>query len=255
MKKALALVLLCLAVAGASAAPLNAALDSVYQFYAAKDLDKAYAILQRLDAEAQTPADRFTARLEIGDFLLDKKADYAGAASAYTTLAADYPRHKQLPDVLYRLALALEMQEDYLEAAKNYEIVATKYSKSTYGVDALDAIERCFRKNYQERVAYVDSYPITRIELDDRIGRNPAAYEKYEKKQQLLDTMIGTRLLYSAALAAGIGSDSTFLYNLGEQRNRAVFQEWYERTVTSKSAPTEKEETGLAMRSAGEPIV
>ena len=242
MKKALTLVLLCLmAAAGTSAAPLSAALDSVYQLYAAKDMDKAYATLQRLDAEAQTPADRFAVRLEIGDFLLDKKGDYAGAKSVYTALATEYPKHKLLPDVLYRLALCLEMQEDYLEAAKNYEIVATKYPKSTYGTDALDAIERCFRKNYQDRVAYVDSYPITRIELDDRISRNPSTYEKYEKKQQLLDTMIEGRLLYSAALAAGIAKDSAFVYNLGEQRNRAMFQDWYERTVTSKSAPTEKE--------------
>ena len=241
MKKALTLVLLSLMAAGASAAPLSAALDSVYQLYAAKDMDKAYATLQRLDAEAQTPADRFAVRLEIGDFLLDKKDDYAGAKLVYTALAAEYPKQKLLPDVLYRLAFTFEMKEEYLEAAKNYEIVATKYPKSTYGADALDAIERCFRKNYQDRVAYVDSYPITRIELDDRISRNPSTYEKYEKKQQLLDTMIEGRLLYSAALAAGIAKDSAFLYNLGEQRNRAMFQDWYERTVTSKSAPTEKD--------------
>jgi parvulin-like peptidyl-prolyl isomerase len=242
VKKALTLVLLCLmAAAGTSAAPLSAALDSVYQLYAAKDMDKAYATLQRLDAEAQTPADRFAVRLEIGDFLLDKKDDHAGAKLVYTALAAEYPKQKLLPDVLYRLAFTFEMKEEYLEAAKNYEIVATKYPKSTYGADALDAIERCFRKNYQDRVAYVDSYPITRIELDDRISRNPSTYEKYEKKQQLLDTMIEGRLLYSAALAAGIAKDSAFLYNLGEQRNRAMFQDWYERTVTSKSAPTEKD--------------
>ena len=241
MKKALTLVLLCLiAVAGASAAPLGAALDTVYWHYAAKDMDKAYAMLQRLDAEARTPADRFVARLEIGDFLLDKKADYAGAESVYAALAAAYPKHKLLPDVLYRLALCLEMREDYLEGARNYEIVATRYTKSAYGADALDAIERCFRKNYQDRVAYVDSYPLTRIELDDRISRNPSAYEKYEKKQQLLDTMIDNRLLYSAALAAGIARDSTFVFNLGEQRNRAIFQQWYERTVKSKAEPSEK---------------
>jgi len=242
VKKALTLVLLWLvAAAGASVAPLGAALDSVYQFYAAKDLARAYSTLQRLDAEAKTPADRFAVRLEIGDFLLDKKADYAGAESVYTALTTEYPKHKQLPDVLYRLALCLEMQEDYLGAAKNYELVATKYPKSTYGADALDAIERCFRKNYQDRVAYVDSFPITRIELDDRIGRNPSAYEKYEKKQELLDTMIDNRLLYSAALAAGIARDSAFLYNLGEQRNRAMFQEWYDCTVTSKATPSEKD--------------
>jgi len=242
VKKSLTLVLLCLlAVAGASATPLSAALDTVYWDYAAKNTDQAYAILQRLDADARTPADRFVTRLEIGDFLLDKKADYAGAESVYAALAADYPKHKLLPDVLYRLALSLELQEDYLEGARNYEIVATRYTNSTYGADALDAIERCFRKNYQDRVAYVDSYPLTRIELDDRISRNPSAYDQYEKKQQLLDTMIDNRLLYSAALAAGVDRDSTFVANLNEQRNRAMFQLWYDRTVTARAEPSEKE--------------
>ena len=242
MKKALTLVLLCLvAAAGASAAPLSAALDTVYRLYVMNDMDQAYAMLQRLDAEAKTPADHFVARLEIGDFLLDKKADPAGAEAAYTRLLADFPKHAQVPDVLYRLALAQELQEKYLEAAKNYEKVATKYSKSTFGTDALDAIERCFRKNYQDRVALVDSYPLTRIELDDRISRNPAAYEQFAKKQELLDTMIDNRLLYSAAVAAGVSRDTAFVFNLTEARNRAMFQEWYERSVNAKSEPTEKD--------------
>jgi peptidyl-prolyl cis-trans isomerase C len=242
VKKILTLVLLCLvAAAGVSATTVSAALDSVYRLYVTKDMDQAYAMLQRLDAEAKSPADRFAVRLEIGDFLLDKKADYAGAEAAYTALAAAYPKHKQLPDVLYRLALSQELQEKYLEAAKNYEKVATRYSKSAFGTDALDAIERCFRKNYQDRVAFVDSFPLTRIELDDRISRNPAAYEKYDKKQQLLDTMIDNRLLYSAAIAAGITQDTAFVFNLSEQRNRAMFQEWYERSVNAKSEPTEKD--------------
>jgi len=242
VKKALTLVILCLiAAAGANAAPFSSALNTVYQLYVTKDMDQAYAMLQRLDAEAKTPADRFLVRLEIGDFLLDKKTDYAGAEAVYTALAAAYPKHKQLPDVLYRLALSQEMQEKYLEAAKNYEQVATRYPKSTFGTDALDAIERCFRKNYQDRVAFVDSYPLTRIELDDRISRNPAAYEQYAKKQELLDTMIDNRLLYSAALLSGVTHDSAFMSGITEARNRAMFQEWYERTINAKSEPTEKE--------------
>jgi len=242
VKKSLTLVLLCLiAVAGAFAAPLGAALDSVYRLYVVKDMDQAYAMLQRLETEAKTPADRFAVRLELGDFLLDKKSDPAGAEAVYTRLLTDFPKHRQVPDVLYRLALCQELQEKFLEAAQNYEKVATRYSKSTYGTDALDAIERCFRKNYQDRVAFVDSFPLTRIEIDDRISRNPSAYEKYEKKQELLDTMVDNRLLYTAALAAGTTKDSAFQFNIGEQRNRAMFQEWYERTVNSKSEPTEKE--------------
>ncbi|HTW92586.1 MAG TPA: peptidyl-prolyl cis-trans isomerase [bacterium] len=242
MKKALTLALLCLvAAAGASTTPVSAALDTVYGLYVAKKVDQAHAVLQRLDAEAKTPADRFAVRLELGDFLLDKKADYAGAESVYSGLSAAYPKDKQLPDVLYRLALCEELRENYLDAAKYYEQVATRYSKSTYGSDALDAIERCFRKNYQDRVAFVDSFPITRIEIDDHISRNPTAYEKFDKKQQLLDTMIDNRLLYKAALAGGVARDTSFTSGFEDQRNRAMFQEWYQRTVEDNSAPTEKD--------------
>jgi peptidyl-prolyl cis-trans isomerase C len=241
MSKATVLALCCAVFSAAfGATPFEAALDSVYQLYSSKDNAGAWSILTRLDATA-SPQDKFQARLELGDFLLDKKQDCSGAAGIYERLAADFPKHKDLPGVLYRLALSQELQEQFLDAARNYEKVATKYSKSAWGTDALDAIERCFRKNYQERVAFVDGFPLTRIELDDRIARNPAAYEKYEKKQGLLDTMIDNRLLYSAALKAGMAADSSFLFNLGEQRNRAMFQEWYERNVNAKAEPSEKE--------------
>ncbi|MEO0086354.1 MAG: hypothetical protein ABIK37_06965, partial [candidate division WOR-3 bacterium] len=160
--------------------------------------------------------------------------------AVYEALLADFPKHREVPAVLYRLALAQELQEKFLDAARSYEKVATRYNKSSWANDALDAIERCFRKNYQDRVAYVDGFPITRIEIDDRISRNPTAYEAFEKKQQLLDTMIDNRLLYTAALAAGIAEDSSFRFNMAEQRNRAMFQEWYDREVTSRAEPDEK---------------
>jgi hypothetical protein len=181
---------------------------------------------------------RLECELDIGDLLLDRLGSYAAAESVYSGIASEYPRHPKTPDVLYRLALALEMQEKFLEAARYYEPVATKYAKSYFGADALDAIERCFRKNYQDRIAYVDGYPITRIELDDRIGRDSAAYQTYESKQRLLDTMIDNRLLYVAALAANVQRDSGFVRTMSEQRNRALFQEWYEREVTGK-VPTQ----------------
>ena len=241
MKKALALALLVLTTTLVSAAPkTEAALDSVYQLYAAKDWSGAQQMLARLEAGATNPNDKFVYALEMGDYLLDKAHDYSGAEAQYSRLLEQYPRNRQVPDVLYRLALSQEMQEKFLDAARNYEKVATRYSKSTYGTDALDAIERCFRKNYQDRVAYVDSFPVTRIEIDDRISRNPSAFEQYEKKVQLLDTMIDNRLLYQAAVKTGLENDSAFKFNVGEARNRAMFQEWYEREVNSKAEPSEK---------------
>ncbi len=228
-------------VSTAGAAPLAPALDSVYHLYSVGDHQAAFEMLQRLEPGYPRGNDNFLVRLEVGDCLLDKLDDYAAAESVYGGLLEDFPRDRRRPDVMYRLALAQELQEEYLDAAMNYEQVATQYMKSTYGTDALDAIERCFRKNYQERVAYVNGYPITRIELDDLISRNPSYYEPYEKKQALLDTMIQRRLMHEAALAAGITEDSSFARAYTEARNRAVFEEWYAREVTAKAEPSEKE--------------
>lgn len=225
----------------AAPAGLNADLDSLYRLYAAGELAAAEGLLAQMAQRYQRPGDRFLVELERADYLLDKQHNYAEAERILTELATQHPKHKLLPDVLYRLALAQELQEKFLDAARNYEKVATRYSRSRYGTDALDAIERCFRKNYQERVAYVNGYPITRIELDDRISRNPSAYESYESKLALLDTMIDYRLLYTAALAAGVTRNPAFLEEFREGRNRALFSEWYERTVTSRAQPTDKE--------------
>ena len=239
MKKAFAAIVVIAAVAAAQQLP--AALDSVYRQYSVGEHAAALARLERLEPLFPRGNDNFVVRLEIGDCLLDKLGDCAAAESVYTGLLADFPRDRRVPDVMYRLALAQEMQEKYLDAAQNYEKVATQYMKSTYGTDALDAIERCFRKNYQERVAYVNGYPITRIELDDLISRNPAFYEPFEKKQALLDTMIERRLIHEAALAAGLDRDTGYTRPRAETRNRAVFEEWYARTVTDRAEPTEKE--------------
>ncbi len=237
MKRSLIAILL---IVSAAVSAVPAALDSVYLLYAHGSHREAYELLQRL-AERASGNQKFDVDLEIGDYYLDKVHDYARAESVYAGLIAAFPRHRSLPDVIYRLALAQELQEKFLDAALNYEKVATRYSKSRYGADALDAIERCFRKNYQDRVAYVNGFPITRIELDDRISRNPSAYEQYERKQQLLDTMIDNRLLYEAARAAGMADDPAFVFNIGEVRNRLMLQRWYDREVNARSEPTEKE--------------
>jgi peptidyl-prolyl cis-trans isomerase C len=242
MRRTLALLALALFAGAAFGAPsAGTAFDTLYQYLGEGNHAAAQSLIARLESQAKKPADRFAAALEHGDLLLDKLSDYAGAEAIYARLADENPRHKQLPDIIYRLALAQELQEKYLDAARNYEKVATRYSTSTFGTDALDAIERCFRKNYQERVAVVDGHPLTRIEIDDRISRDPVRYETYDKKLQLLDSMVDTRLFYVAALAAGADRDPLFSASYREIRNRAVFTEWYERTVNEAAVPTEKE--------------
>lgn len=241
MKLTATLALLAVVAAAPAAGISPTTLDSLYQLYVVGDYAGAGALLERLETDAKGAAEQLAVGIERGDFLLDKLHDYIAAESVYAGLLARFPKDRQVPTVLYRLALAQEMREDFLEAARNYEKVATQYQKSDFADDALDAIERCFRKNYQDRVAYVDGFPITRIELDDRISRSPAQYETFASKQQLLDTMIDNRLLYQAALAANVTADPAFQAGINDARNRAMFQSWYEQAVTGRAQPTDKE--------------
>lgn len=220
------------------------ALDTVYFYYAEQDYARAYHLLLQLDAQVTSPPEKFLVQLELGDYYLGKANGYPKAESIYQQLITNFPKHPRTPELLYRLALSQELQEKFFNAAKSYEQLATHYFKSPYGQEALDAIERCFTKNYQDRVAYVNGYPITRIELDERISRNPAAYEPFTKKQELLDTMVNNRLLYEAAITEGLSANPQIVENLKETRNRAMFQVWYERYVTGKAEPSEKELRG-----------
>lgn len=240
MKKYCAIILLGITIC-LGAKTTFPELDSIYFYYAEQDYDKAYRLLTKLSGQNLTPQQHFALMLELGDYYLDKTHDYHRAESIYQQLIEQHPKHTRLPDVLYRLALAQELQEKFLDAAKNYEQVATKHFKSAYGPEALDAIERCFRKNYQERVAYVNGFPITRIELDDRISRNPSLYETFDKKMALLDTMIDNRLLYEAAVSQGLENEPMLIRSITDTRNRLMFQTWYERYVTGKAEPSEKE--------------
>ncbi len=238
MKKLICSVLL--SIVWAHSQNLTTKLDSVYRYYALQQYSAAENLLQRLDAVSTRPADKFLVKLELADFFLDKKEDYAAAESLYRLILEQFPKDKRMPEILYRLALSQELQEKFLDAAKNYEQVATRYMKSAFGADALDAIERCFRKNYQDRVAYVDGFPITRIELDERISQNPAAYEKYEKKQELLNSMIDNRLQYQAAKSIGVFEDKHFRSSLNQIRNRLLYEEWYERNIVGRLDTSEK---------------
>ncbi|MGB9741630.1 MAG: peptidyl-prolyl cis-trans isomerase [candidate division WOR-3 bacterium] len=240
MRKVLALIFTLLGLTLGSSA-INSALDSIYFFYTENRLAEAQQLLQQLSTRPLNREQQLNVMLEMADYYLDKVGDYTRAESIYRQIINDYPRHRLIPGVLYRLALAQELQEKYLDAAKNYEQVATRHIKSPYAQDALDAIERCFRKNYQERVAYVNNYPITRIELDDRISRNPSIYESFDAKRKLLDTMIDNRLLYEAAVRTGLLNDPQVRKTLSDLRNRQMFQVWYDRQVTARAEPGEKE--------------
>jgi len=221
----------------------NTTLSAAQKLYLTNDYAKALQLLN--DALTQTHFYNIKALYtrEIGDIYLDKLHDYAKAESIYKVIIrdfpkfkvfADFPKSKAIASVIYRLGITYERQERFLDAAQAYEQVATKYIKSTYSNDALDAIERCFKKNYQDLVAKIDQYPITRIEFDDRVNQAPNRYEKFEDKQKLLDDMIDERLLYVDALRMHLENNPDVITKMTEMRNNSLFQEWYNRNVVER---------------------
>ena len=230
------LVLACVLCGLASAAATSPVPDQVYSLYLAHD----YAAAKKVISDALSSAKDADARLvlgtELGDLYLDKLRDYPRAESVYQALIAQNPDAKSIADVVYRLGVTDEREEKFLDAAQEYEKVAIKYQGSTYADDALNAIERCFRKNYQDRAAYVDGYPITRLEFDDEVSKSPAQYEKFDEKLKLLNTMIDDRLLYAAALKAKLMESPDFTSQMSDFRRDQMLQTWYDHDVVKKVA-------------------
>lgn len=219
-------------------------LAGIRRLYMTKEYAKALEQLNNLLPQIRDYNMKATYLMEIGDIYLDKLRDYPKAESTYKTIVRDFSKFKDIAGVLYRLGITYENEERFLDAAQAYEQVATKYMKSPFGNDALDAIERCFKKNYQDLVAKVDNYPITRIEFDDRVSQAPTRYEKFEDKQKLLDDMIDERLLYLTAIKKNVENNPDVTNRLTEIRNNSLFQEWYNRTVVEKVKVSEGEKKG-----------
>ncbi|MEO0115963.1 MAG: peptidyl-prolyl cis-trans isomerase [candidate division WOR-3 bacterium] len=232
-------------------------IEEVRRLYLTKEYDNALDILAR-EYETATEAERPYIQLEMGDIYLDKKRDFDKAEEIYNGILRSYPNLPETPDILYRLALLAERKEDFVTAASLYEKIATQYlryekryrfpfkierkeRKPKYMDDALEAIERTFKKNYQERVAYVDGYPITQVELDERVLHSPTGGASFEEKKKELERLIEDRLLYQRALRSGYAQKEDFRKTIDDVRRRFLFSEWYNQEVVNQASVSEKE--------------
>jgi peptidyl-prolyl cis-trans isomerase C len=242
MRKTLATIILILSIISIvkATSPADVELKNIYNLYNKEDYTTAEQKLQALVTTENTKL-QYPYLLELGDFYLDKLNNYAAVESIYKLITEKYPKQKDIADVYYRLGVTYEKEEQFLEAAQMYEMVATKYRKSQYATDALDAIERCFKKNYQDVVAKIDGYPITRIEFDDRISQAPASYDTYDKKMQLLNDMINDRLMYLEAINQGLNQQADYKTRIADIRKNSMFQAWYQREVVNQVKITESD--------------
>lgn len=175
--------------------------------------------------------------LELGDIYFDKLDEPIKAKQIYQEIIDKYPQKDGW--VYYRLGLVLEALEDYLNAAKIYEIVATKYRKPPLDSFSLSGVERCFKKNYQDTVAIVDGYRITRLELDEMLAKQSPFARKDERG--LLEQMILERLLYIQALKHNVKSMQEYKNQIKQTRTTLLLDEVRAVNVIEKAVPTEKE--------------
>ncbi|MDW8113561.1 MAG: peptidyl-prolyl cis-trans isomerase [candidate division WOR-3 bacterium] len=218
-------------------------------YYLTGEWEKGIKYLDSLLSLETKPDRKVILLIEKADIYFDKLRDYKKAEEIYQEIINNYKKSKFIPEVYYRLGLIKELEENYLEAAQIFEKVVVEYPKSKYAEDALDAIERCFKKNYIERVALVDGWPITQIEFDERIARNPTAYEKFEDKLKLLNEMIDERLLYSEAKKRELFPLIKENYN--EHRKMLIFQQWYNDEIVNKIKVSKKEKKDYYKKNKG----
>jgi peptidyl-prolyl cis-trans isomerase C len=175
--------------------------------------------------------------LEKGDIYLDKIEDYEKAAEVYTDLIENHKKKEGW--LYYRRALAYEKSEDYLTAAKSYEIVATQYRKPPLDSFSLSGVERCFKKNYQDFVASVDGYKITRLELDEQLAKAGPFAKK--DARAVLDQIILERLIYVNALQRGMAKTDFYQEKIGARKRALLLEELKAVEVLAKAQPSEKE--------------
>jgi len=175
--------------------------------------------------------------LEKGDIYFAKLGDFSKAVEIYKGVIEE--QRKKDGWLYYRLALAYEMNENFLDAAKAYEIIATKYRKSPLDSFALSGVERCFEKNYQDYVATINGYNITRLELDKEMSKRMGFGSRDENA--VLDGMVLGRLILENARNYQV--DTTLIYKetMIDKRKSLLLEEVYAVDVIEKAKPSERE--------------
>ncbi len=185
----------------------------------------------------QKNKDPYQWKTEKGDIYYSKLLDFQHAAEVYQDVV-DNHKHKN-GWAYYRLAQVLEIEEDYLNSARMYEIVATRFRKAPLDSFSLNGVERCFKKNYQDYVAVIDGYNITRLELDERTGRGGQFARPDEKA--VLEQMITERLIFANAVEHNVIETEYFETNFPMRNRTLLLDEVRTSEVIKRAEPTERQ--------------
>ena len=146
--------------------------------------------------------------------------------------------YRKMDRVYYLLGLTYMELGRYVDAARAFETVATRFPKSPYFEDALDGVEEAFKKNFKEVEAIAGDVPITKVEVDARIEEMPplfrGKYETPEGRKQLLDRMIDEILMTKEAEARKLDLKEGVRQQLKRARAQILQRALYEEEVRNK---------------------
>jgi peptidyl-prolyl cis-trans isomerase C len=199
-----------------------------------KDFENALSIYKEvLNSKELDKNKKFEVYLNIADIELDKFERPDSAIKYLQAARKDFTdAYRRMDEVFYRLGLAYEKLGDYQNAAEAYQTVAVRFQKSKYLPDALDGVERVFRKNFKEYVAFIGDEPITRLELEKELENIPpfarSQYEIEEGKQKLLKNLIQKQLLVKEAENRKMYLSSSYQEEMKRAREQALIRALYQ---------------------------
>ncbi|MCD6132568.1 MAG: peptidyl-prolyl cis-trans isomerase [Candidatus Hydrothermae bacterium] len=206
---------------------------------------EAVVIYKGLLKEKMDKDERFNVLLNIADIEFDKM-ERPDSALKYLEMAKSEfsENYRRMDEIYYRLGLVYEKLGKYKDAAEAYQTVAVRFQKSKYVDDALDGVERAFRKNFREYVAFIGDEPVTKLELDKELESVPpfyrSAYESEEGRKKLLENLINKRVLVKEAELRKLYLKSRFREELEKRRQQLLMRELYDE-ITSGVKVTEDE--------------
>jgi len=243
MKKVLGVLIL---VATLYAQSIDEKLQQAKILEERKDFENALSIYKEVLGSRELDKNRkFEVYLNIADLELDKFNRPDSAIKYLQATRKDFTdAYRKMDEVFYRLGLAYEKLGDYQNAAEAYQTVAVRFQKSKYLPDALDGVERVFRKNFKEYVAFVGDEPITRLELERELENIPpfarAQYETEEGKQKLLKNLIQKNLLVKEAENRKLYLASSYQEEMKRAREQALIRALYQ-NISQNISVDEKE--------------
>jgi len=148
---------------------------------------------------------------------------------------------KKYDKILYRKALIYQEKGDFINAAKMYEKLILNYKDKTFFYeDASKAVDICFKKNFQDKVALYKGGHITALEFEEKLRRTPFV-RSYDDSLRILKDLLKKDLFYIEALNQGLYKDKKVQENIFFSLRKGIARIWREYEIKKKIKIPDKE--------------